>query len=428
MNVQISNSRLAGYVRAPVSKSHLHRLLIAAALSSGMSEITGVSDCGDIQSTLAVLRASGAQILQTDAGYTVMPGIVERGVFDCGESGSTLRFMLPMLAARGIGGVFKMSDRLAQRPIADLVICLREGGAKISDGFPLTLSGKIKPGKYRVRGGITSQYVTGMLLGLAALEGESELMIDGAETSRGYCAMTLDVLKNYGLEAQLIPGGYRINSRGTLFAPDVSAAEGDWSSAAFFLAAAVLSGDITVGGLRSESRQGDAVVAEILQRMGGGVSDAFLLEVFANNIACGGIRAFYKGALKGTDIDCADTPDLIPVLSVVCAAAEGKSRIRGASRLVYKESDRLRAIINMLASLGAAAKYEDDTLTIMGDGIKTGYAEGCNDHRIVMAASMAACAPDCSVEVTDAQAVNKSYPVFFRDFAALGGKITSWKK
>lgn len=411
MKITIRASRAEGVVRAIPSKSHAHRLLIAAALADAPCRLNCPAVSRDIRATVRCLNALGADIKRTEDGYDIIPADRDRlplsPVLNCGESGSTLRFLLPVAAFLGTGATFTGEGRLPSRPVSELAECLRSGGASFSaDALPLTLGGKAHGEKFEVDASVSSQYVSGMLFALAADGGAHTLVTKGKAVSAGYTEMTTDALALFGKRVVDRDGVYEVPP-GRLRSPGSVRAEGDWSNAAFMLAAGALTGDVTVTGTDPNSRQRDRAIVDILSRMGA--------RVYADHR---GVRAV-KAPLRAVDVDVTDIPDLAPVLSVLMACAEGESRMTGVRRLIDKESDRLAGIRENLAAMGIVTREEGDALTICGGKLRPFSAKGNNDHRMVMSAAVAALVAGGSVD--DAEAVEKSYPGFFEDLKAIGG-------
>ena len=487
--MKILPSKLKGTIAAPLSKSHLHRLLIAAALAADtFTDICGISDAADVEHTRNCLNAMGAHIIQmTSVRVTPisLSSPVRNPTLDCGESGSTLRFLLPLAGALG-GGTFTGVGRLPSRPTGELIDCMRRGGCTVTDGFPISVSGKLQPGEYVIDGGISSQFITGLLFALPLLDGDSHIVVKGETASVSYIGMTLAVLRLFGIKIEKKDNGYFVPGLQQYISPYYDGArgryrvrietEGDWSGAAFFLCAGALCGDVTVTGLNMQSEQGDKAIVDILKRMGAiiqytaysaqrAVND--MKECGAWSVECGvkdwnqvtnnEIKSDYqppatnhqppmncsirvrKSRLHALDIHAEDIPDLIPILSVVCGAAKGTSRIYGAERLRHKESDRLAAVMENLKILGIKTDYQPPTtnrqpslnegrgdkggiLYIHGGTLKGGDLNGYNDHRIVMSAAVALAASRNGGSVSCAEAVGKSYPGFFADFQKLGGQ------
>ena len=406
MNEVVSPRALSGRVAAIPSKSHVHRLLLCAALSDGPTVIGCPALSADIRATLRCIEALGCAVERSEETLTVTPPMLypQNPVCDCGESGSTLRFLLPVLCALGTGGTLLRSGRLPQRPLAPLDTQLTLHGARLSPTGeePLCLRGQLTPGEYALPGGVSSQYITGLLFALPLLPGDSTLTVTGKLESAPYIQMTLRALERFGVAVHKTGKGYAIPGRQKYTSPGRVEAEGDWSNAAFWLCAGALGGPVTVTGLDRSSCQGDRAVLDALSRFGADVSvseDAVTVK---------------KRALRGIDWDASDTPDLVPALAAVAAAAEGETRFTGASRLRLKESDRIESGCAMLSALGVRTQQTEDGFTVFGSGrIRAGAVQGCGDHRIVMAAAVSALAADGEVTILGAEAADKSYPAFF---------------
>ncbi len=415
MNKTILPGARTGEVHIPASKSQAHRMLLCAAM--GENEVTlrcrGLSK--DILATVACLKALGASV---DAEGEVLhlrpvsappPGLC---LLPCGESGSTLRFLLPLVGALGASAVFEREGRLPERPIEPLGRELCRNGMDIrSDGARLSCSGQLRPGAFSLPGNISSQYISALLMTLPLLEGESTLHIEGALESAAYVAMTEEVLRLGGVRTEKTGDGYRIpGGQRCRFAPELSV-EGDYSNAAFFLCAGALSErGIRVTGLDPQSRQGDRAIVPLLEEMGAQVaSDGSSVTV-------------KRAALHGITIDASPIPDLIPVLSVVAAAASGETRVIHAQRLRLKESDRLHSTTQMLRALGAEAEELPDGLVIRGGRtLAGGTVDACGDHRIAMSAAVAGGICRGAVTICGSECVQKSYPDFWTDFQQLKG-------
>lgn len=415
MNKTILPGARTGEVHIPASKSQAHRMLLCAAM--GENEVTlrcrGLSK--DILATVACLKALGASV---DAEGEVLhlrpvsappPGLC---LLPCGESGSTLRFLLPLVGALGASAVFEREGRLPERPIEPLGRELCRNGMDIrSDGARLSCSGQLRPGAFSLPGNISSQYISALLMTLPLLEGESTLHMEGALESAAYVAMTEEVLRLGGVRTEKTGAGYRIpGGQRCRFAPELSV-EGDYSNAAFFLCAGALSErGIRVTGLDPQSRQGDRAIVPLLEEMGAQVaSDGSSVTV-------------KRDALHGITIDASPIPDLIPVLSVVAAAASGETRVIHAQRLRLKESDRLHSTTQMLRALGAEAEELPDGLVIRGGRtLAGGTVDACGDHRIAMSAAVAGGVCRGAVTICGSECVQKSYPDFWTDFQQLKG-------
>ena len=426
MKVTIMPGKISGGLLAIPSKSHLHRLLICAALSDKATFIEcAETDAEDIHATIDCLTALGAMVERQEGGFAVTPLDRERckpdseALLPCMESGSTLRFMLPVVCALGIRGAFRMKGRLPERPLAPLDALLESGGVRLWRDAPdlLRCEGRLRPGDYHLPGDISSQYITGLLMALPLLEGPSRLTVTEPIESADYIAMTLEALEAFGQKPGVsqIPGGIRYDIQGTgAFAgPLRIMAEGDWSNGAFWLCAGAMpGGDMRLRGLNRDSRQGDREVCGILERMGAAVD-------WKGDMLC-----VKESRRNGTEIDVRAIPDLGPVLAAVAAAGSGTTVIRNASRLRLKESDRLLSTARTLTTLGADVTETEDSLVINGRSRLTGgVVDSFGDHRIAMMAAIASAACSEPVTITGAEAVNKSYPAFWKDLAALGKDV-----
>lgn len=419
MNAIITKGILRGSVDAVSSKSYAHRLLIAAALADAPTAISCRTVSEDILATVGVLNALGARIERTAEGFSAVP-IAEPArspILDCGESGTTERFILPVALALGADASIIGRGRLAARPLSPLYEELCAHGARLSPQgrFPLDALGRIAPGHYTIDAGVSSQFVGGLLFALSVMPARSYLELTGRIESKPYIGMTLDVLRLFG--ASIVPSAdgraFSVVGEKRLRSPGRAAVEGDWSNAAFWLAAGALGGRVRVAGLSPASRQGDMAVLDLLKRFGARTA------LDQTGASCA------PGSLLAMDIDASQIPDLVPVLAVVAAVTPGTTRISGASRLRLKESDRLSTVHAMLAALGGRVTETEDGLVIEGqESLKGGTVDGANDHRIVMAAAVASAKCTAPVVIRGAEAVRKSYPGFFGDFALLGGAVS----
>lgn len=412
--MRISPSRLCGNVSVPPSKSAAHRAIICAALAEGKSRVEPVELSNDIKATINCMRALGADI-KVGEGCLIIKGTGGtdgKALLDCGESGSTLRFLIPVAGALGVSAEFIGSGRLPSRPIGVFTDCLPEKGVscRTEGGLPLDIEGKLESGIYNIPGDVSSQFITGLLLALPLVEGDSEIRLTTPLQSAGYIDMTVAVMADFGVKTVRTEYGWSIKG-GQKYRPRQFTVEGDWSQAAFFMTAGALGGNITIDNLRMDSTQGDKACVEIYRRLGADISEA------------DGIITISGGDLKGTEIDARDIPDMVPALAVCAALAKGRTVISGAERLRIKECDRLAAMRDGLSRLGADIEETPDGLVINGvDSLRGGLAEGCNDHRIVMSLSTAAARCDGIIEITDMESINKSYPSYFEDYVRLGGK------
>jgi len=405
MVVTINPRKLKGEVSVPPSKSVAHRLIIAAALSKGTSKVENLSFSKDITATVNAMRALGAKIdIKGDTalirGIEKVPAKAE---IDCCESGSTLRFLIPVACALGVETTFLGQGKLPQRPITPYLEELPKHGAEFDyqGTMPFTVKGKLISGEYRIPGDISSQFVTGLIFALALLKGESRITLTSPLQSRPYVDITASCLKKCGVRVEETAGGYAVKG-GEMKGFDASV-EGDYSQAAFFCVANSLGSDIDITGLDEKSCQGDKKIVEICK------------EIVYNK----------NGGLKAFELDCSDIPDLVPILAVLASFCDGKSRISNVARLRIKESDRLSAIGSCLNALGGKVTPGEDFLEIQGvQSLNGGTVDCFNDHRIAMAAAVAATRSTAPVTLLGAQCVEKSYPDFFRVYKSLGGDIT----
>ena len=387
MDITIAPQRLRGEITIIPSKSQAHRLLICAAFADKATQLHCPETNRDIEATVDCLRALGAQIQRTDGGYAVEPvaSLPESAVLNCCESGSTLRFLLPIAGALGVDATFQMAGRLPSRPLSPLWEEMERMGCTLTRPTADTLrcQGKLRAGAYSINGGVSSQYITGLLFAMALMEEESSLEITGKIESKPYITLTKEALALFGAE----PGARHFHSPGNI------TVEGDWSNGAFFLAAQQLGSELTIHGLNETSSQGDRAVMDILPML---------------------ISA------KPT-VSAADIPDLVPVLSIVAAVNHG-AVFTDIQRLRLKESDRVASTIAMIEGLGGKAEATEDTLTVYGTGLTGGTVDAVNDHRIAMSAAIAATVCTAPVTVLGAECVKKSYPQFWEEYSRLGGK------
>lgn len=405
-----------GRVRIPASKSQAHRLLICAALGEEKTEVVCDGISADIAATAKCLSALGAKIEEMETGFLVSPiEKVPEGRCDlyCGESGSTLRFLLPIVGALGAQAVFHREGRLPQRPLAPLDGVLTAHGMTLTEDSDLLLcSGRLEAGNYEIAGNVSSQYISGLLMALPRLNADSTLTVTGRLESAAYVAMTEDALRLSKIEFPKNGSTYTILGGQKFRLPARTVVEGDWSNTAFFLCMGALSKEgVTVEGLNLQSSQGDRGVLDVLRRFGAEVTEH------------GDAVTVKRAALHGVTIDAAPIPDLIPVLSVVASVAEGETWVENAYRLRLKESDRLQSTANLLRALGGRVEEKEDGLVITGvPALHGGETQTQNDHRLAMSAATAACAAAGEITVDNDGCVAKSYPRFWENFASLKGE------
>lgn len=405
----------SGTVTAPPSKSDVHRAIICAALSGGVCTITPVALSNDIKATIGCVEALGAKtsiekdVLTVD-GTDIFKN--KTATLDCIESGSTLRFLIPVAAAGGIDAEFIGSGSLVTRPIGLYNDILPDKGVTLDNdnGLPLKISGKLKAGVFKVPGNISSQFISGLLFALPLLRGDSDIILTSPIQSAGYINMTIRTMEKFGIEVDVTDTGWHV--RGSQhYIPSDYKTDGDWSQAAFYLVSGAINGEITVNNLNTDSKQGDRRIAELLREFG------------ANVIQEADSATVKKSKLSAIEINASQIPDLVPALAVCAAFAEGITKITNAERLRIKESDRLKSTAALINSLGGNAAELPDGLEITGSkSLIGGTAKGFNDHRIVMSAAVCAAGSQNPIICTDALSVNKSYPGFFSDYNSVGGK------
>lgn len=404
-----------GTVAAPPSKSAVHRLLICAAASEEQTRIRCAAVSEDIEATMRCLRALGADIEVCGEYITVKSGLRLGGaaVCDCGESGSTLRFMLPLAAALGTEAEFVGKGRLSKRPIKPLCDAMGGSGVWFSgECLPLKIKGSMKNGSFPVRADVSSQFITGLLLALPLCGGESEIFLEGRAVSAPYIDITTDIQKKFGVDITKTETGYKIQGQKYVSPREISA-EGDYSNAAFWLVSGTAAEKpVRCTGLDSETKQGDREIITALRSMGADIKES------------GAEVTVIPGRLHAAEIDGENIPDLIPVLSVAACRATGKTVIKNTARLRQKESDRVESTVRLIRALGGKISAGENYMEIEGCGIlRGGTAEAFGDHRIAMSAAAASVFCENEVTVIGADAVNKSYPTFFEEFDKLGGGV-----
>lgn len=405
MNIKIYPSKLIGTLNAPSSKAYSQRMIIAAALAGGVSEISNLTVSKDISVSAAAMEALGATVHADEDTFTIS-GIKNppaKADIDCCESGATLRFVIPIAAALGTESMFKGQGKLPQRPITPYIRELSAKGITFEPqgGLPLHMSGKLLPGEYKMEGDISSQFITGLLYALPLCQEDSSVKLTSVLQSKPYVDMTITALKKFGVEIEETEENgllvYNVKG-GQKYTHCNISVEGDYSQAAFFYVANALGSEIEIKNLDPDTAQGDKAIVDIIN-------------------GCG-------KELKPFTADVGDIPDLVPILTVLGCLTKGTSRIINAARLKIKESDRLVDVARALNGIGGKVTAGDDFLEIQPvEKFTGGEVDACNDHRIVMSAAIAALSSDSPVIIKGAEAVNKSYPRFFEDYKALGGKF-----
>ena len=405
MDVTITPRRLSGVVTPPPSKSLAHRWILAASLAAGVSTIHNLALSEDIEATLRCMAAFRCQWEWQDEATLKVWGCISRERdrrdlprLDCGESGSTLRFLIPIALALEGGGAFTGRGRLMERPLDPYFQIFRRQGIshRLEEGV-LTVEGDLWPGEYRLHGNVSSQFFTGLLMALPLLDGPSVVISTTKLESASYTSMTMGVLARCGVRVRWSQALNGFGIEPGVYSPFEETVEADWSQAAFWYAANALGSRLRLRGLSGQSSQGDAAVVNLSRRLA------------------------QAGEVK---IKLSDCPDLLPPLAVMAAVRRGTTRFTHAARLRLKESDRLTTVARMLKALGGAVSEEEDGLTVYGvSTLPGGVVDGANDHRIVMAAAIAATRCQGPVVIRGAEAVKKSYPNFWRDYEALGGAV-----
>ena len=399
MDVKVTPTLLNGKILVPPSKSISHRALIAAALANGESKIYNLLDCVDTTATIEALIALGAEIKQ-DGNCTIVKGIAkpsETADSNCHESGSTLRFIMPIAAAMGCRSSFDGQANLPNRPVTPYFDQFEKHGVKFSSKtMPYLIEGKLSGGVYEIAGNISSQFITGFLFALSLLEEDSVIKITSPLESKPYVDLTIDAMKAFGITIEEGENEYRVKG-GQKYRPCDYTIEADMSQAAFFLVAKAIGGDTIPTNLRYDSVQGDRAIIDIT-------------------------KAYMQSGRKAFNVAAGDIPDLVPILTVLACFADGTSRITDCGRLRIKECDRLAAISTELNRLGAKIEADEDSLTIHGvKELNGGECLTYSDHRIAMSLAIASQRANAPIIIKGAECVSKSYPNFFEDFRMLGG-------
>ncbi|MBQ8164872.1 MAG: 3-phosphoshikimate 1-carboxyvinyltransferase [Clostridia bacterium] len=407
MDITVKSAVLNGSVSVVDSKSEAHRKLICSLLSFGKTSVICSNTSDDINATINCLKALNAEVSQDEKNiYVDSENIKATGAeLNCGESGSTLRFFIPIVCALGLNVTFTGEGRLPERTNAVLIDLLSKKGCMFdrADGLPLTVSGKIESGTYEIPGNISSQYISGLLFALPLLSGDSVIKIIGKTESVPYIDLTLEALSEFGIKADFdkskgeikVYGNQKYKSSGNV------KVNGDWSNGAFWLCLSNLAGNkLNVENLKADSVQGDKAIVDIITKI--------------------------KSADDGetVTVDCRQIPDLVPVMSVFASSRKGETVFSGCERLKIKESDRIKTTVEMITNLGGNAEEIENGIRIYGKGKLTGGTVECyNDHRIAMSSAVASTICDGDVIIKGAQCVKKSYPLFFEEFQRLGGVI-----
>ena len=394
-NVSLKNSILNGSVVIPPSKSAAHRALLCSFLAGGgtVNPIINSKDMQAMQQAISALKN-------------------DEKIVDCIESGNTLRFVIPVAAALGKSVTFVGSGRLPERPLETFLELLPKHNIKCTSNgkLPLSIEGKLTPGTYEIAGNISSQYISGLLFALPLLDGDSEIVLTTKLESKPYIDLTIKVMGDFGVEIKETENGWFVKGNQNYAVRDYLV-ESDWSQAAFFLVGGAIGNEVALKGLDMHSVQGDKAIVALLKKFGADI------EIKENEIIS------RKAELQGIKIDVSDIPDTVPALAVAAAYASGKTEIVGGERLRFKESDRIESVVSNLKRLGADVTETADGMIINGGKVLKG-AEllGYNDHRIVMAFSMAALFANGETVITEANSIDKTYPSFFEDYNRIGGQ------
>lgn len=422
--VEILPSRLRGEIHIPPSKSISHRAIICAGLSDGITRIKNIILSEDIHATIEGIKSFGAQEIDVKQDSSSRLEVIVKGtkkvaaennVIDSFESGSTLRFLLPLATLTKEEMTFIGRGKLVERPLKEYYRIFEEQNIKYSNNngrLPLSINGKLKAGDFKIKGNVSSQFISGLMFTLPLLDGNSKIILTTELQSKGYVDLTMDVLKkfsinieNYNYKEFFIDGNQE-------YKPRDYTVEGDFSQAAFWLVAGLLGENISATGLNLDSLQGDKIILEVIDRMGGTVL------IKDNHIRT------EESKTRGIVIDASQCPDLVPILGVLGSVSHGTTKIINAERLRIKESDRLKAIATELTKLGADINETDDGLIIQGkDRLKGGLVDSWQDHRIAMALAVASIKCTEPVIIKNSSAVKKSYPHFWKDFTTLGGRL-----
>ena len=417
MKIELKPVKFGGSIIIPPSKSLAHRGIIAASLAEGISKISNLNFSNDIKVTTNAMKSLGVEV-DIFEDYEIIHGkeklIRKNNVIDCGESGSTIRFIIPISLLADGEVTFTGEGKLPTRPLGVFHKIFDEQGIKYSHGeeeLPLTIDGKLRPGKFEVRGDISSQFITGLLFTLPKLDAESEIIITTNLESKGYIDLTLDILDRFGIkiinenyERFIIPGNQRYKAHDYRV-------EGDFSQIAFWLVGGLLNDGMECLGMNPNSLQGDKAILSILESMGADIS------IEGNKVSITGKKT------HGATIDLSQCPDLGPIITVLASLSEGETRIINSSRLRIKESDRITSMTTELNKLGANIVETEDGMIIQGvESLKGGVeVDAWNDHRVAMALGIASTRCEKPITLTGAESVKKSYPHFWEEFKEMGG-------
>lgn len=420
-NIRITPSPLEGDIKIPPSKSLAHRAVICAGLSEGISNIYNIIFSEDIKATTMGMESFGIEVNRKDESINIKGKSklnLVNNIINCNESGSTLRFLIPLALLTGEEISFEGRGKLVSRPLDVYYEMLKNQNIHYENNngqLPLKVKGSLKPGAFYVKGNVSSQFVTGLMFALPLLEGDSKIIVTTELESKGYVDLTIDCMDKFGVKIEnkdykefYIKGNQKYISRDYRV-------EGDFSQAAFWIVAGILGTNIKCKDLNLNSLQGDKIILDIVKEMGANI------KVSKDTIeVC-------ESQTKGAVIDASECPDLVPILSVLGALSEGTTKIINAERVRIKECDRLKAMQTELSKVGADIEETEDGLIIRGKtSLKGGTVDSWNDHRIAMAMAVASIKCEEPIIITNSNAVTKSYPEFWKDFKMLGGNIYEW--
>lgn len=418
MNILITPGKLSGTVLIPPSKSESHRAIIAASLAKGKSLISNISYSDDVLATIAAMEKIGVKFIKNPQ-QLIVTGVgriylADDNFIDCNESGSTLRFVLPILSLSRQKVVFTGQQCLFKRPMQIYETLFKQLGLSfVQSEKNIIVDGSLTPGYYELPGNISSQFISGLLFALPLLKGDSVIKVTSVFESEEYVTMTVSMLKRFGVEIDIEDGNvFRIKGN-QIYMPCNYTVEGDFTQMAVFAVAGFLNGDILCKNINFDAVQADRRVLDFGQAMGGSFEPV-------ENGYC-----FHKSATKGITIDLGQSPDIGPIMALLGALSEGTTIIDNASRLKFKESNRLQTTYETLKTLGVDIEITESSLIIKGQSaLEGGTLSSFNDHRIVMLAAIASSRSTKPVLITNAEAIKKSYPDFFIDFAKIGGNFT----
>ncbi len=420
MKVKFEPSFLKGELKVPPSKSLLHRAIICASLSHGTSIIKNINYSKDILATIEAFKNAGINIEEKEKKLIITSNgklNLRVNVIDCNESGSTLRFLIPLFSSLETNIIFTGKESLMKRPLFVYKnIYEKHDCSFILDENRLSITGSLKSGEFNIPGNISSQFISGLLFYLPTLNEKSKINIIGDLESRDYIDMTIDMLKKFGVHIYKIDNSYIIPGQQYYKARNIEI-ESDFSQMAFFAVAGIISGNITCKNINLKSLQGDKEIIKIIANSKGNITYQ------ENNVI------IKKSETSGLSVDVSQCPDLGPILGVLLSLSKGKSVLYNAKRLVMKESNRLEATYVTLKKLGVNCNIENDSLIINGTNqFLGGEFDSFNDHRIAMMIAIASLRAKDPIILNNAEAINKSYPAFYEDFKSLGGKMTVIKE